>query len=93
MSWCAVAKAPARKISAGITYRRNPERFIAVFRDNTVLYLDITNNRWEATGWRNRSEPVETRHPMRTFGPWDLSEENQRFVDAIMIAGAKRNAD
>jgi len=89
-----VAKPPARKISYGVTYRSTPQQlFIVVFRDNTVLYLDVTDNVWHAAGWRHRTEPIDTRRPMSTFGPWDLSEENQRFVDAMMIAGVKRNAD
>lgn len=84
------AQPPKPRISCGVTYRKNPERFIVAFKD-AYLRIDIVDNKPEPATWRKPHES-ELR-PMSTFGHWALCAKDQNFIDAILIAGVKKNDD
>lgn len=85
-----MAKTPPRRISQGVTFRKNPDRFIVTFKD-AYMRMEIIDGGPEAVSWRYPRDA--TQYPMSTFGGWALSERDQNFVDAIMIAGVKKHAD
>ena len=82
--------AVVRKISNGVVFKNRPERFIVYFKD-AIMRIDVVNNTPEPAYWRKPHDA--TQYPMRDFGPWALSAKDQNFIDAILIAGVKNDAD
>jgi len=79
------------RISDGVTFKKNPDRFIVLFKD-CVMRLAVNGNTYEAECWRLPGDPKQW--PMSELrGNWRLSAKDQNFVDAIMIAGVKQNED